>query len=156
MTHSLIERMLFKISLMTDVRSSLFFICARCSLVWYLRSPIASVVASRRSSNASPDAPRNHRRERHAGDHDADADKHGPPEEVVERDERERDLEHARPRDLPVRAQVLQARRVRRLQVDDVACQAAAALGGREDEGCGASQSDASRGRGDGQHAPFL
>lgn len=32
-THSLIDRMLLRISLMMDVRASLFFICSRWSLV---------------------------------------------------------------------------------------------------------------------------
>lgn len=35
-THSLIERMLLRISLIILVLSSLFFICCLCNLVWYL------------------------------------------------------------------------------------------------------------------------
>lgn len=145
---------------MMDVRASLFFICSRWSLVWYLREVRERGESARRqpwAQRSSGNVPRDGRCERHAGDHDADADEHGPAEERVQRDECKRDLEEAAPSDLAVRAQVLKARRVGRLEVDDVAREATAALGRRKDEGCskGRSQRTSSNKR-DPRNAPFL
>ena len=62
------------------------------------------------------------------------SDKHRPAQKVVQRHERERDLKQATPCDLAIRAQLLQARAVRALEVHDVARQAPAALVVREHE----------------------
>ncbi|KAI3492774.1 hypothetical protein L1887_42571 [Cichorium endivia] len=66
--------------------------------------------------------------ERHADHHDGDADKRGPAEQVVQRDEGERHLEESTPGDVSVGAEVLKTRGIDGHEVDNVARSPAAAV----------------------------
>lgn len=79
---------------------------------------------------------------RHCDNHDANADKSLPADEVVERDESQDDLQGSTPRNVPILTQVGNTDGIDRLQVNNVTGRSAVALSVAENEGFAVDEGD--------------